>query len=102
MTCRLPAGALSTHGVSPVSQILLAASLIHCQGDHQVDFGNTFRSFDKLESFQSSDRGDPGRNISVLRLTRYGVASHSYRGGNTSDPICGSHLGSHVPQREAF
>lgn len=45
---------LIPRGVSPVSQILLAAALVHCQG-YQVDFGNTFMSFDKLESAQSSD-----------------------------------------------
>lgn len=39
-----------------------------------MGFGDTFMSFDKFESAQSSDRGGSGRNISMLRLPYYVVA----------------------------
>lgn len=46
---RKESGFSATHGVSPVSWVLLAAALVHCQGC-QVNFGDTFMSFDALAS----------------------------------------------------
>lgn len=49
---RKKSGFSTTHGVSPVSWILLDAAPVHCQGC-QVDFGDTLMSFDELASAQN-------------------------------------------------
>lgn len=53
---RKKSGFSTTHGVSPVSRVLLAAAPVHCQGC-QVDFGDNFMSFDELASAQNLSEG---------------------------------------------